>query len=138
MQKHRAIIGLLAMLGLLVTGMAVQLEPAPAWAAGGRAQLSESGCWVEIYEDDWYEDCWDRISGPGNFYNMRNLPGADKGDWGDEVDSLIVGPHAKVAVYEDEDFSDKKAVFGPNSQIPVLDRYGLGDEIDSMKIYYVR
>jgi len=138
MKTLKLTIGLLAMLGLLLTGIMLQFQPTAARAAKDSGACWERGCWVKIYEDNWYEDSWDRILGPGSYYNMRNLPGADKYDWGDEVDSLIVGPHAKVVVYEDEDFDDKKKVFGPNSRIPVLDNYGMGDEIDSMRIIYVR
>src|SRR5690349_14461802 len=66
-----------------------------------------TGCWVQIWEDENFQDDNDVIVGPGKWNNMRNLPGANKTDWGDEIDSLKTGPDVqKLTVWEDEDYKD--------------------------------
>lgn len=67
---------------------------------------------------------------------MRNLPGAGKADWGDEIDSLKTGPDVEtLTVYEDEGYGDESRSFGPNeSHNNLRAERDLGDQIDSMKL----
>lgn len=58
---------------------------------------------------------------------MRNLPGANKSDWGDEIDSLKVGPTATVTVWEDENFGDNSQnVWARNGKDQPARRSGYG------------
>lgn len=99
------------------------------------AAPTDNGCWVQIWEDENFQDDNDIIRGPGRWNNMRNLPGANKTDWGDEIDSLKVGPRATVRVWEDENFGDNSATYGPGTEKTNLrGDPDLGDNIDSMEI----
>ena len=99
------------------------------------AKMAQNGCWIHIWEDENYEDDNDVIYGPGKWNNMRNLPGANKGDWGDEIDSLKIGPKATVTVWEDENFGDNSQTYGPNTEKTNLrGNPDMGDQIDSMEI----
>ena len=101
----------------------------------GQSTKDTNPCWVQIWEDENFEDDNDVIFGPGRWNNMRNLPGANKGDWGDEIDSLKVGPAATVTVWEDENFGDNSQTYGPGTEKTNLrGNPDMGDTIDSMEI----
>lgn len=90
-------------------------------------------CWVIIYEDEGFADKSLLVTGPSRHENLKNLPGSDGKDWGDDIDSLVVGPKCWLQVFADEGFSDTTAWYGPNSHIPGLG--DMGDEIDSMILH---
>jgi hypothetical protein len=92
-----------------------------------------SGCWVIIYEDEGYNDASLLVSGPSEHSDLRSLPGSNGKDWGDDIDSLVVGPNCWLQVFADEGFSDTSAWYGPNTHAPGLG--DMGDEIDSMKLF---
>jgi hypothetical protein len=99
------------------------------------AEKAVSRCYVQIFEDENYQDSSDVIYGPGRWNNMRGLPGANKGDWGDQIDSLKVGPGATVTVWEDENFSDNSQTYSPGTERTNLrGNPDMGDQIDSMEI----
>jgi len=106
--------------------------PASSPAAAAR---TGNPCWVHIWEDENFQDNNDVIYGPGKWNNMRGLPGANKGDWGDEIDSLKVGPGATVIVWEDENFGDNSQTYGPGTEkTNFRGDPDMGDQIDSMEI----
>lgn len=98
-----------------------------------KSESVENGCWVIIYEDEGYQDDSLLVAGPSSHENLRRLPDSGGKDWGDEIDSLVVGPNCWLQVFADEDFSDTSAWYGPNTQAPGLG--DMGDEIDSMKLH---
>lgn len=63
-------------------------------------------CSVEIWEDENFQDNTDVIVGPLESTSMKDLPGADKRDWSDEIDSLRVGPKATVTVWQDPEYRE--------------------------------
>jgi hypothetical protein len=100
-----------------------------------RVKPIDNPCFVHVWEDENFQDDNDVIFGPGKWNNMRHLPGANKEDWGDEIDSLKVGPTATVTVWEDEDFKDNSLTFGPGTEKTNLrGDPDMGDQIDSMEI----
>jgi hypothetical protein len=109
--------------------------PLPTASAAAATTNPANPCWVHIWEDENYGDNNDIIFGPGRWNNMRNLPGANKNDWGDEIDSLKVGPTATVTVWEDENFGDNSQTYGPGTEKTNLrGNPDMGDQIDSMEI----
>ena len=109
--------------------------PSPATSPVAAAQPAQNPCFVQIWEDENFGDNNDVIFGPGRWSNMRSLPGANKGDWGDEIDSLKVGPSATVTVWEDEEFGDNSQTYGPGTEKTNLrGDPDMGDQIDSMEI----
>lgn len=95
----------------------------------------KGGCWVVIYEDEGYADKSLLVTGPCSHENLKNLPGSNGKDWGDEIDSIVVGPNCWLQVFADEGYSDTTAWYGPNTQAPGLG--DMGDEIDSMILHEV-
>jgi hypothetical protein len=107
----------------------------PVRSPSTTAARTENPCYVHIWEDENYQDNNDVIYGPGRWNNMRGLPGANKGDWGDQIDSLKVGPAATVIVWEDENFGDNSQTYGPGTEKTNLrGDLDMGDTIDSMEI----
>jgi hypothetical protein len=108
--------------------------PAPAPPAGPVA-AADNGCWVHIYEDENFGDNNDIIRTPGRYGNMRNLPGAAKTDWGDEIDSIKVGPRAQFTGWEDENFGDNRIdVSSGTERNNLRGDPDMGDQIDSMEL----
>jgi hypothetical protein len=104
-------------------------------AAALAARMEQNPCSVQIWEDENFEDDNDLIVGPLESRDMKNIPGANKDDWGDEIDSLKVGSKATVTVWQDEDFKDTSATYGPGTEKTNLrGNPNFGDDIDSMKI----
>lgn len=94
-------------------------------------------CWVHIFDDKQMDVTDDNhiICGPGKWANLRNLPGAIKLNWGDEIESLKVGPKAAVIVWVGEQFSGITQTFGPGTQqITLKGNPDLSDEISSIEI----
>jgi hypothetical protein len=100
---------------------------------------AREGCWVDVFENDDFdgEHAHDRIDGPGEWPTMRNLPGAKKEDWGNAIDSVLVGPHARVHMWTEEAYSGTHHEFGPNTKVPKMSAHGASNKIESMKIVYV-
>lgn len=63
-------------------------------------------CWVEVFEHDGYGGAHDKICGPLDANSMRNLPGASRANWGDQIGSIKVGSKATVMIWEDENYED--------------------------------
>lgn len=62
---------------------------------------AEGGCWVEIYDQTGFLGNGQRVAGPARVENLRSLDGKN---WGNRIDSLIVGPDAEVWLYRQEGF----------------------------------
>jgi hypothetical protein len=94
-------------------------------------------CWVQVFDDKNFKVTDDHhlICGPGKWPNLRNLPGAVKINWGDEIESLKVGPGATVIVWIGEQYTGMSQTFGPGTENPNLKQIpGLGDQISSLEI----
>jgi len=96
----------------------------------GAAQFN--GCWVKVFESGNFRGDRDLIPGGRRYRNMRNLPNSRKGDWGDEIGSLIMGPRATGTFYEDENFSDNRMSALRGQRWNRLGNFD--DQIDSMII----
>ncbi len=94
-------------------------------------------CWVHVFDDKQLDVTDDNhiICGPGKWPNLRSLPGAIKLNWGDEIESLKVGPKATVIVWVGEQFSGVTQTFGPGAQhITLKGNPDLSDAISSIEI----
>jgi hypothetical protein len=95
------------------------------------------GCWVQIFDDKNFDATDDNhmICGPGKWPNLRNLPGAVKINWSDEIESLKIGPNATVIVWIGEQYTGMSQTFGPGTENANLKLIAsLGDNISSIEI----
>ncbi|HJU05447.1 MAG TPA: beta/gamma crystallin domain-containing protein [Nitrospiraceae bacterium] len=106
---------------------------APAYAADIEMKAVDKNCWVEIFEDDEFDqdDPHAVIQGPAEFATLKGVGGRD---WSDDIESVIVGPSATVKAYSHKDFEGTEVAFTPNQRVPKLSKLNMGNEIESMII----
>lgn len=121
---------------LLVIAMFIALTGsgyAQTSAADPQLQVTDQNCWVEIFEDDEFDqdDPHVKLIGPKEYPSLKNLMGRD---WHNDIESLVVGPNATVKAYSKTDFSGTEIAFTPNQRVPKLSKLDMANEIESMKI----
>jgi hypothetical protein len=87
-------------------------------------------CYIDVWRDANFEGETLRIEGPAEHPDLKFV----NGDWGDQIGSLRVGPHAFVLAYRDKNYESTMIAFGPNQDVANLDELKFDDEMDSMKI----
>lgn len=109
-------------------------------ASSQPAQPARPDCgstWVQFFDDKGFDVTDDNhmICGPGKWPNLRNLTGATKINWGDEIESLKVGPGAIVTVWTGEQFTGASHTFSPGTErFTLKDIPGFSDNISSIEI----
>lgn len=88
----------------------------PASDSGG------SDCYVELFDAENFDEGDDhfRLTKPGRYPDLKNLPGADQ-DWTDEADSIRVGSAANVTIWKDKDFTGTESRLDPGSEHAKVD-----------------
>lgn len=91
------------------------------------------GCWVRLFPQKAFKGKDDlTVAGPLELAQLHTPVGVD---WKHKSQSMIVGPKAKVTLYEGEHFADKNASFKPGAQVEDLHREApFKRAINSMKI----
>ncbi|MGH8547821.1 MAG: beta/gamma crystallin domain-containing protein [Methylococcales bacterium] len=72
-----------------------------AFIYAGKVPSFTAGCWADFYEFSNYMGPIIRIEGPAELPNLRDVQGSN---WESKIDSMVVGPKAKVWLYENPDF----------------------------------
>lgn len=97
------------------------------------------GCWVQFWDDDDCEGATLRIDAEGSSLVVNDLDKYIQSDGdkeGNEPDSLETGSRSWLMVYKDKNcVGAPNASFGPNSKIDDLDKYGVGGNISSFKLF---
>lgn len=90
-----------------------------------------NGCWVRFYDDPNYKGNNLTLVGPVDMPRMT-VPGAVWHNW----DSAIVGPKARVTVYDNTDFHQKDATLSAGQHVPDLKKRELGwfEEVKSARV----
>ncbi len=123
---------------------------------GQTAVAKENECWVDFYEYAEFIGDHLRLEGPLKMANLRDVKGQN---WELRIDSLIVGPKAKVTLYENANFkltltemakhpdlmkslgiteqeilNESELTFNPNQKINHLGVYNFHKKTKSLKI----
>jgi hypothetical protein len=80
---------------LLVVAMLILLGQSPG------AFAKDNGCWAEFYEYAQFIGEKLRLDGPLKLPNLKNVDGHN---WDSRIDSVVVGPKARVIIYENLNF----------------------------------
>lgn len=88
-------------------------------------------CYVQLYDGDNFKDDNIVVDQPGEYKNLKNLPGANGKDWTDEADSLRVGKGTKLTAWHEENFKGESKTYDPGD-------YKSVDEPSSMTIECVK
>lgn len=67
----------------------------------GSALSFTQGCWADFYEYSNYIGPVIRIEGPAKLPSLKSVQGSD---WESKIDSMVVGPKARVWLYENPNF----------------------------------
>jgi hypothetical protein len=96
-------------------------------------QVVDKNCWIEVFEDTKYDadDPHVKVQGPQEYASLKNLNGRN---WNNDIQSVIVGPAAKVLAYKDKDFKGTEIAFASGQHIPDLSKLDMSNDIESMKI----
>ncbi len=124
--------------------------------SSGSAFAKDPKCWAEFYEYAQFIGDHFRIEGPRKLPNLRNVNGEN---WQERIDSIVVGPKAKVTVYENINYKltltemakfpvlmrslgiteedireDSELIFGPSEMIHHLGEYNFHKKTKSLKV----
>lgn len=92
--------------------------------------MKHDDCYVDIWREPNFEGESLRLEGPAEYAHLKLA----RGDWGDQIGSLRVGPRAFVLAYREENFKDKRVTFGPNDEVADLGHVKFDDDIDSVQV----
>lgn len=120
------------------------------------AYAGDENCWAEFFQNSDYAGPHFRLSGPVELDNLHNVNGEN---WALRIDSLKVGPKAKLVIFENINFKltlkemakypdlmralgyteqdvkeDSELIFGANANIHDLSDFNFHHKIRSLKI----
>jgi hypothetical protein len=77
-----------------------------------------------------------RVIDPGRFPRSRTTERWALGgfDWEGDIDGITVGPNAKLVLYEDENFTDKKRELAANARVPDLHKSIFSEGVESLRL----
>jgi hypothetical protein len=141
---------------LIVKTVKVMVAILVFWSAVPTAYAKDKECWAEFFQDSQYVGKQFRLEGPIQLENLSNVQGEN---WDSHIESLKVGPKARVTVFENTNFKltlkemekypellrslgltekdameDKELVFIANSRIHDLSDFNFRNKIRSLKI----
>lgn len=121
------------LLRTLIVCCMIAMCPVLLSAADLKMEVVDKACWIEIFEDDDYDtdDPHIIIQGPKEFATLKNLSGRD---WGNDIESLVVGSNATVHAYDDKNYKGTEITFAANQRVPDLGKLDMANDIESMTI----
>ena len=123
----------MAMWKFFVLTSALVVAGLPVYAADMEMQVVDKNCYIEIFEDDNFDndDPHVKLQGPKEYATLKNLEGKD---WSNDIESVIVGSNATVRAYEDKDFKGTEVAFVPGQRVQNLGKLDMANDIESIKI----
>lgn len=126
----------------LILGLAL---PMAAAAKGDKPVLitpyEDSPCWVSVFDGKYYRPPAAHLTGPSFLERPTTGPIVEEDlsnvggqDFIDRIDSLIVGPRARIVVYDKIKFSGNNLAFGPGEWIPDLAAHQFDNRIKSIRV----
>ena len=117
----------------LVSLSVVFMGPSIGSAAELSSTVVDKNCWIEIYDDDEYDedDPHVKIQGPAEYTTLKDVYGRN---WSNDIESVIVGTNATVHAWKDKDFTGTEISFTPGQRVPKLSKLNMSNTIESMKI----
>ncbi|HTL63343.1 MAG TPA: hypothetical protein VL261_16995 [Nitrospira sp.] len=105
----------------------------PAIASAADLEVIDKNCWVEIFDDDEFDqdDPHVKIQGPAEHAALTDLYGRN---WNNDIESLIVGSSATVHAWIAKDFKGPEMTFAPGQRVSKLSKLKMANAIQSMKI----
>ena len=95
------------------------------------AFAESTGCWARIHDGHNFSGRTLTLMGSQSLPNLEFGVGSD---WEGDIDSVEVGPKAKLVLYDDENFTDDPREIGPNGRIADLHQALFAEGVESMKL----
>lgn len=126
--KTRLFCGCLLVLAGVASGCVVKQKDTIVTSAAG-----SNDCWVKLYDADNFSEVssYTTLQGPVELATMANLDGKD---WRDQIESLIVGPGARVELYKSENYAGTPITFNANQRVEKLGDLNYEDDVESLKL----
>lgn len=82
----------------------------------------DGDCFIHLFDGEDFDETDDnfKLTEPGKYENLADLPGADR-DWTDEADSLKTGNSATVTIYSEENFEGSSTDLDPGTELADVD-----------------
>lgn len=113
-------------------GNAGAIKDTPVVITVTSVTLAEAtGCWAKIYDGHNFRGRFLMLTGD------QALPHLEFGigfDWEGSIDSIEVGPKAKLVVYEDEYYREKKRELKPGEKVADLHRSVFSEGVESLQL----
>lgn len=104
----------------------------PPAARNGDVPLVK-GCWAKLYDEDGLKGDSITMYGPIGLPNPSGA-GVFDIDWKDRISSIAVGPHARVFIYDNNNFRDLLLNVNAGESVNINNALSYFDEIKSIKI----
>ncbi len=90
-----------------------------------------SGCWIDLFDSPQFQGNTCRLHGPADYAGLR----LREKNWGEHVQSLVVGSTAYVQCYEADAFDDSVLWLLPSQSLSSLEELGATASVDSLRLY---
>jgi len=90
-----------------------------------------TGCWAKIHDGENFSGRTLTLVGAQNLSNLEFGIGSD---WEGDIDSVEVGPKAKLTLYDDENFEDDPRELPSNARISDLHQSLFDEGIESLRL----
>ncbi|MDR4494140.1 MAG: hypothetical protein AB7P17_07630 [Nitrospirales bacterium] len=96
-------------------------------------QLVDKDCWVDLFVESKLDvdHSHIRMLGPLQSPTLENVAGQN---WNNNIQSLMVGPNARLYAYKNRDFSGPEVVFAPAQQVSELGELDMANDFESLKV----
>ena len=91
-------------------------------------------CWAWVYEEPNFKGENDILCGPFKRGDLKELPGAHRKNWSDDIGSIRVGPRATLRVWEDDGFQGESFFLDAGMAVANLED-SHQEEIESMELF---
>lgn len=91
---------------------------------------TSSECYIDIWREADFKGETRRLRGPASHPHLHFR----EGDWGNDIGSLRLGPHAFVLAFRGENYADEVLTLGPNDQVADLRALKCEDDIESLRL----
>ena len=90
-----------------------------------------TGCWVDLFDAAQFQGNRCRLHGPADYAGLR----VREKQWGEHVESLVVGPTAYVQCFRAAEFDDTVFWLLPSQSIESVSELDCPPDIDTFRLF---
>lgn len=93
----------------------------------------DNRCWAEIYMNAEFDKNGPRLLLVGP-HELATLKGLNDQNWDNDIESIIVGPEARMVLYEGSEFEGRTLVLAPSQTLGDLSIANMKNDIESLRL----